>query len=233
MCSVSPIELTASKPVSGDLPVVAEADLGQVGQALALDGGLAPRGLLARQRHAEHLDAVLPGGVPDHAAPAAADVEQPHARLEVELARDQVVLEGLRLLQAGVLGAGSTRTCRSSRARGPSRRSGWTRRSGGGSPRRRGCASAGSPRAAGASAAAPPAAAARAAAAGSSPMPRASWNASAGEGTRNRRLLCRSHHRVVRVARVHALELEVAGARRPGPCRGRRVRRAGRTGRAG
>ncbi len=43
--------------------------------------------------------------MPHHAAPAAADVEQPHARAQVELAGDQVVLGLLRLLQ-GRLGRG-------------------------------------------------------------------------------------------------------------------------------
>ena len=43
--------------------------------------------------------AVVAGGVERHAAPAAADVEQPHARLEAELAADQLVLVGLGLLE--------------------------------------------------------------------------------------------------------------------------------------
>ena len=108
MCSVRPIELTASKPVSRHVAVVAEAHLGDVVEALALDRLLRPGGLLARQRDADDLDAVVPRGVPDHPAPAAADVEQPHARLQAELAADQVVLRELRLLEGGVLRRGST-----------------------------------------------------------------------------------------------------------------------------
>ena len=48
--------------------------------------------------------AVVLRGVPDHAGPAAADVELPHAGLQVVLAADQVVLERLRLLERRVLG---------------------------------------------------------------------------------------------------------------------------------
>ena len=87
-----------------DVAVVHEPHLGEVVEPLLLDRLLRPRRLLARQRDAERLDAVLPRGVPDHAAPAAADVEQPLAGLEVELAGDQVVLLGLRLLERRVLG---------------------------------------------------------------------------------------------------------------------------------
>ncbi len=50
------------------------------------------------------LHPVLGGGVHDHAAPAAADVEQPHPRFEGQLLRDQLVLGRLRLLQRGRLG---------------------------------------------------------------------------------------------------------------------------------
>ena len=102
-CSVRPMELTASKPVSEHVAVVQVAHLGQAGQAFALDGGLAPRGLLRGQRDAERLDAVLPRGVHHHAAPAAAHVQQPHALMQPQLARDQVELGGLRLFQGRVL----------------------------------------------------------------------------------------------------------------------------------
>ena len=104
MCSVRPIEEIASKPDSSHVAVVHEADLGEVVEPLLLDPLLGPRGLLARQRDAERLDAVVARGVPDHAAPAAAEVEQALARLEVELAGDQVVLGVLRLLERRVLG---------------------------------------------------------------------------------------------------------------------------------
>ena len=102
MCSVRPIELTASKSGLRHLAVVQEAHLGQVVEPLALDRLLRPQRLLLGQRDAERPHAVLAGGVAHHAAPAAADVEQPLAGLETELARDQVVLERLRLLQRRV-----------------------------------------------------------------------------------------------------------------------------------
>ena len=87
----------------GHVPVVQVADLGQVAQAGLLDGPLGPGGLLLGQRHAEGLDAVLAGRVHDHAAPAAAHVQQAHARPQPELAGDQVELVPLGLLEGGVL----------------------------------------------------------------------------------------------------------------------------------
>ena len=86
-----------------DVPVVQVPHLGEPGQPFPLDRGLRPGGLLGGQRDPEGLDAVLPRGVHDHPAPAAADVEQPHARPEPELAGDQVELVDLRLFQRGVL----------------------------------------------------------------------------------------------------------------------------------
>jgi len=86
-----------------DVPVVQVPHLGEPGQPLPLDRGLRPGGLLGGQRDPEGLDAVLPGGVHHHAAPAAAHVEQPHARPKPELAGDQVELVDLRLFQGGVL----------------------------------------------------------------------------------------------------------------------------------
>ena len=93
-----------------DIPVVEVADLGQAGQSGFLDGLLGPGRLLCGQRDPERADAVFPGRVHDHAAPAAADVEQPHPAAQPELACDQVELVLLRLLQGGlrsrVTGAG-------------------------------------------------------------------------------------------------------------------------------
>ena len=86
----------------GNVAVVEVADLGELAQSVALDGGLPPGGLLGGQRDADRLDAVLARGVPDHAAPAAADVQQPHSGPQPELARDQVELIDLRLLQGGI-----------------------------------------------------------------------------------------------------------------------------------
>ena len=75
----------------------------------ALDAGvrrglLRVLGLVRRQRDADRLHAVVARRVHDHAAPSAADVEQAHAGAQAELAADQVVLRGLRLLEGGVLG---------------------------------------------------------------------------------------------------------------------------------
>ena len=82
MCSVRPIELIASNWSTRHVAVVQVAHLGQVGQA-----GLGDR--LGCAHSAWRRDRVTPsaftpysrGGVHDHAAPAAADVQQPHARL--------------------------------------------------------------------------------------------------------------------------------------------------------
>ena len=144
-----------------DVPVVHEPHLGEVVEALLLDPPLRPGRLLAGQRHAEGVHAVLARGVPDHAAPAAAEVEQPLARLEVELAGDQVVLRVLRLLEGGRLGREQRAGVGHRRAQHVLVEARWTRRSGGGSRRRRDPASAGPPRACGAAGTATPAAAAR------------------------------------------------------------------------
>ena len=86
----------------GHVAVVEVADLGQPAQALLLDGLLRPGRLLRGQGHAERLDAVLAGGVADHAAPAAAHVEQPHPGAQAQLPGHQVVLVGLRLFQGRI-----------------------------------------------------------------------------------------------------------------------------------
>ena len=84
--------------------VVAVPHLRGTAEPLLGDGLAGPRGLLLRERDTERGDAVVLDGVPHHAAPAAADVQQAHARPEVQLAADQVVLGRLRLLEAGVRG---------------------------------------------------------------------------------------------------------------------------------
>ena len=94
-----PIELTASKGPSVDVAVVLQADLDLVGQARLGDPLLGQLGLAPGDRDADRLDPVVLGGVQHHAAPAAAHVEQAHARLQAQLAADQLVLVGLRLLQ--------------------------------------------------------------------------------------------------------------------------------------
>ena len=146
----------------GDVAVVAVTHLGEVGQALLGDGLLRPRRLLLGQRDADRLDAVA-GRVAHHAAPAAADVEQPVARLAAAASRTPAGTCSPAPPPATRRGAGSTRRCRSSTGRAPTRRTCSTRRSGGGSPRRRESCCAASLLRCGASGAAPPAAAVRSA----------------------------------------------------------------------
>ena len=76
----------------GHVAVVAEAHLSAALEAALLDGVLGECRLLLGERDADRLDAVVLGGVHDHAAPAAADVEQGHARLQAELAADEIEL---------------------------------------------------------------------------------------------------------------------------------------------
>ncbi len=78
------------------------AHLGEVAEPLALDRGPGPLGLLGREGHAQCAYAVLAGGVAHHRPPSAADVEQPLAGLQRELAGDQVELRRLCLLQRRV-----------------------------------------------------------------------------------------------------------------------------------
>ena len=61
-----------------------------------------PVGLTLRERDADRADAVVLRRVHDHAAPATADVEQAHARLEAELAAHELVLRRLRVFQGAV-----------------------------------------------------------------------------------------------------------------------------------
>ena len=93
-----PIELIASNGPSCDVAVVLHADLDPV-----VEPGFArPRS--SRPARPGGCDSVTPTArTPwccaawiDHAAPAAADVEQSHARLEPELAADELVLRRLR-----------------------------------------------------------------------------------------------------------------------------------------
>ncbi len=84
-----------------DVAVVAVPDLGELAEPLLGDLLLRPGGLLGRQRRADHLDPA-PGRVADHAAPAAADVEQPVALLQPQLVEDQPVLVLLGLFQGPV-----------------------------------------------------------------------------------------------------------------------------------
>ena len=86
----------------GHVAIVHHAQFGQILEAFTLDPLLAVFDLLLGQGDAERLDAAL-GGLDDERAPAAADVEQALARLEVELVEHQADLVELRVLQAHVL----------------------------------------------------------------------------------------------------------------------------------
>jgi hypothetical protein len=66
--------------------------------------------LVGRERDAEHVDVVMAVQIEREAAPAAADVEHLHARLEVQLGGDVRLLVELGLLEAvrrvAIIGAG-------------------------------------------------------------------------------------------------------------------------------
>ena len=83
----------------GDLPVVLQPDLEAVRQAALVDALVDELLLLGGDGHANDLDAVVLGGVQGKRAPAAADVEEAHARREAELGADQVELVPLRVLE--------------------------------------------------------------------------------------------------------------------------------------
>ena len=174
----------------GDLAVVAVPHLGEVVEAHLLDPLLRPRRLLARQRHAERLDAVVLGRVADHPAPAAADVEQPHARAAGRACWRPGRTCRTAPARASRRRSGRPRRCRSSTGRGRARRTRWTRRSGGGSPRRRACASGARPRRPAASAAGAPAGGGGGGLRWERPSPRTSRTASVGDGQRNLRPFC-------------------------------------------
>jgi hypothetical protein len=61
--------------------------------------------LVRRQRDADHIDIIVAVKIEREAAPAAADIEHPHARLEVQLGGDMRLLVELRLLEAVAGGA--------------------------------------------------------------------------------------------------------------------------------
>ena len=85
--------------LAGEVAPVHDVDVDEVADARLL--GALPRadGLRLRERHARRAHAVLARRVHDEAAPAAADVEQPLARLQLQLAADEVELRALRLLE--------------------------------------------------------------------------------------------------------------------------------------
>ena len=85
-----------------NVAIVLVPDLDAVGKSRIGDRLLGPLGLAARERHADRSNAVVRRGVQDHPAPPAAHVEQPHPRLEPELAAHELVLLGLRVLERDV-----------------------------------------------------------------------------------------------------------------------------------
>ena len=91
-----------------DVAVVLHADLDAVGEPGLAYRRARPLRLTRRQRDADRGRTVLARGVDDHAAPAAADVEQAHPRTQTELAAHQLVLGGLRGFERGV-GSGEDR----------------------------------------------------------------------------------------------------------------------------
>src|ERR1035438_7664023 len=83
-----------------DIAVVLDSDLHTVSDAL-LDGPAAGIvGLFTGKSNADDLHAELASSLADKGPPAATNVENAHARLESELARDKVTLSQLGLIEA-------------------------------------------------------------------------------------------------------------------------------------
>ncbi len=82
-----------------DIAVVLDADVDALVD-IRVDHALGRElGLLPREGDADRVNAMVAGGVERHRTPAAADVEQPHAGAQGELAAHQLVLVRLRLLE--------------------------------------------------------------------------------------------------------------------------------------
>ena len=96
------------RPV-GDLAVVLDPDLNAVPEAGLRDAGPGELRLRLGQRDAHRGHPELRGGVDRQRAPAAADVQQPFALVQPQLAADHVKLALLRSLQR-VVGAGEVGT---------------------------------------------------------------------------------------------------------------------------
>ena len=190
-----------------DVAVVLQPDLDRSGEPGLGDPLLRELGLAPRDRDADGAHAVVARRVHDHPAPTAADVEQAHARLERELAADQLVLRGLRGVEPDVAATPTPRTSTSSTGRARSGRSRSRRRSDARSRRRR------APWSGGGRAGAPPPGAAGAAGA-----------------RRSRRAAARSSHcsRLSRQRREPVAQLEHRRRCRPRR-RGRRRRTPGRS----
>ena len=92
------------RPV-GHVAVVLDADLDPVSEPRRRDGSAGEGGLLLGEGDPDGRDPVLASGVDDEGPPAAPDVEQAHPRGQAQLARHEVELGALRVLQ-GVAGRG-------------------------------------------------------------------------------------------------------------------------------
>ncbi len=93
-----------------DVAVVLEQETRAIRQAAILGALVGDGVLLLRKRHAGDLDTAAVGEVEAEPAPAAADVEHLHPRLERQLRRDVALLGKLRRLEVGLavleIGAG-------------------------------------------------------------------------------------------------------------------------------
>ena len=136
MCSSQPDRGHRVEAGLRHVAVVAIADLGQVGQALVGDPVLPPRRLLLRERDADGLH--LPGGVADHSTPTRNRHRATGRPASGVASRTPAGACSPAPPPASRPGAGSRRRCRSSTGQEPTRRTCWTRRSGGGSPPRHG-----------------------------------------------------------------------------------------------
>src|SRR5258708_22351043 len=79
--------------------VILHPDLDPILQSGLSNCAPGPLGLALREGHADGAHAMVLRGVDDHAAPAATDIEQAHARLGAELAAHELVLRPFRVLQ--------------------------------------------------------------------------------------------------------------------------------------
>ena len=210
MCSVRPIEDTASNCGLANVAVVEVPNLGQLGQPLVGDRLLRPLGLLGRQRDADRLHAL--------AAPRSAPCRPNRIRRRAAGRRAEGAASRT---PAGTCcpapppgwrrHRGSRRRCRSSTGRAPTRRTGWTRRSGGGSLRRRESCCAASPQR--------PAASLGSASCGGGaigsrcprPIERTIAAITPRRGPPELQLVGQRRQQLERVAGVHAVRLEVAG----------------------
>ena len=89
--------------------VVLDADLHPIAEPEVGDPAACVRRLLVADRHTDHVDVVMRGGVDRHRPPPASDVQHPWPRpparlserlvVQAEFAADQLLLGGLRLLE--------------------------------------------------------------------------------------------------------------------------------------